>query len=56
MKKCKRAGLLATQVDSWRRESRRLVRIKKTGDIFFAGADRKWVLAGANVHISDGRF
>ncbi len=50
--KCKRAGLLATQSIRGGASRDVLVRIKKTGDIFFAVSDRDWVLRGANVHIS----
>jgi len=51
-KKAKRVGLLATQ--GIRGGANRVVleRIKATGDIFMAWSDRKWVLAGATVHIS----
>ncbi len=52
MKKCRRAGLLATQGIRGGASRDTLNRIKKTGDIFFAESDRKWVLAGANVHVS----
>src|SRR5260370_22664195 len=55
-----RAGLLATQ--SIRRGANRRVleRVKKSGDIFYAQADRPWVLDGADVRVSligfdDGR-
>ena len=51
-KKCKRAGLLATQGIRGGANRDVLRRIKKTGDIFFAESDRDWVLAGANVHVS----
>jgi type II restriction/modification system DNA methylase subunit YeeA len=48
----KRAGLLAT--NSIRMVGNRpiLERIKQTGDIFMAWADRSWVLDGANVRVS----
>jgi hypothetical protein len=48
----KRAGLLATQ--GIRGGANRVVlqRIKETGDIFWAIADKDWVLDGANVHVS----
>jgi type II restriction/modification system DNA methylase subunit YeeA len=51
-RKCKRAGLLATQ--SIRGGANRTVvdRIKKSGDIFWANSDRNWILDGANVHVS----
>lgn len=59
-KKVKRAGLLATQ--GIRGGANRVVlqRIKETGDIFWAYADRNWILDGATVHVSmigfdDGR-
>jgi hypothetical protein len=51
-KKCKRAGLLATQGIRGGANRDTLKRIKETGDIFFAESDRDWVLAGANVHVS----
>jgi type II restriction/modification system DNA methylase subunit YeeA len=51
-KKCKRAGLLATQAIRGGVNREVLNRIKKVGDIFFAESDRDWVLAGANVHVS----
>jgi hypothetical protein len=51
-KKCKRAGLLATQGIRGGANRDVLKRIKESGDIFFAEADRDWVLAGANVHVS----
>ena len=49
---CKRAGLLATQGIRGGANREVLKRIKETGDIFFAESDRKWILAGANVHVS----
>jgi len=52
MKKCRRAGLLATQGIRGGASRDTLNHIKKTGDIFFAESDRNWVLAGANVHVS----
>ena len=52
MGKCKRAGLLATQGIRGGASREALKRIKATGDIFFAESDRKWVLAGATVHVS----
>jgi hypothetical protein len=52
MKKCNRAGLLATQGIRGGANRDTLKRIKETGDIFFAESDRDWVLAGANVHVS----
>ena len=51
-KKCKRAGLLATQGIRGGTNREVLKRIKETGDIFFAESDRGWILAGANVHVS----
>jgi hypothetical protein len=51
-KKCKRAGLLATQGIRGGLNREVLKRIQKTGNIFFAESDRPWVLDGANVHVS----
>lgn len=51
-KKCKRAGLLATQGIRGGANREVLKRIKETGDIFFAESDREWILAGATVHVS----
>jgi type II restriction/modification system DNA methylase subunit YeeA len=51
-RKCKRAGLLATQGIRGGANREVLKRIKNTGDIFFAESDRAWILAGANVHVS----
>ncbi|MHB9048952.1 MAG: class I SAM-dependent DNA methyltransferase, partial [Pirellulales bacterium] len=51
-KRCRRAGLLATQGIRGGANRDVLKRIKKTGDIFFAESDRPWVLDGANVHVS----
>ncbi|MHB8398673.1 MAG: class I SAM-dependent DNA methyltransferase [Candidatus Limnocylindrales bacterium] len=48
----KRSGLLATQGIRGGANRRVLERIKETGDMFFARADDRWVLSGANVHIS----
>ena len=48
----KRVGLLATQGIRGGANRRVLQRIKDTGDIFLAWADRPWVLAGATVHVS----
>ena len=48
----KRAGLLATQGIRGGANRRVLQRIKETGDIFMAWADRPWVLEGAAVRIS----
>jgi hypothetical protein len=50
--KTKRAGLLATQGIRGGANRDVLLRIKETGDIFFAESDRNWILDGANVHIS----
>ena len=46
-KKCKRAGLLATQGIRGGANREVLERIKETGDIFFAVSDRDWILDGA---------
>ncbi len=51
-KKCKRAGLLATQGIRGGANREVLKSIKEHGDIFFAEGDRAWILAGANVHVS----
>jgi len=51
-RKCRRAGLLATQGIRGGANREVLRRIKKTGDIFFAESDREWILDGANVHVS----
>ncbi len=51
-KKCRRAGLLATQAIRGGANREVLKRIKETGDIFFAVSDRDWILAGASVHVS----
>jgi len=51
-RKCKRAGLLATQGIRGGLNREVLKRIKETGDIFWAESDREWVLDGANVHVS----
>ena len=48
----KRAGLLATNSIRGGANRKVLERIKDTGDIFFAWADRPWVLAGAAVRVS----
>ena len=50
--KCRRAGLLATQSIRGGANRDVLQQIKATGDIFFAGSDRDWVLDGATVHVS----
>ncbi len=51
-KKCRRAGLLATQGIRGGANREVLKSIKETGDIFFAESSRDWILAGANVHVS----
>ena len=48
----KRAGLLATQAIRGGANRKVLERIKETGDIFYAQADRKWILDGAAVRVS----
>jgi hypothetical protein len=48
----KRAGLLATQGIRGGANRKLLESIKKTGNIFWAQADREWVLDGATVHVS----
>jgi hypothetical protein len=50
--RAKRVGLLATQGIRGGVNRRVLERIKASGDIFYAQADRPWVLDGATVHIS----
>ena len=50
--RCRRAGLLATQGIRGGTNRNVLKRIKESGDIFFAVADRPWILDGANVHVS----
>ncbi len=50
--KCKRAGLLATQGIRGSSNRQVLIRIKESGDIFFAVSDRDWILDGANVNVS----
>jgi SAM-dependent methyltransferase len=55
-KKCRRAGLLATQGIRGGANRKVLERIKASGDIFFAESDREWVLDGATVHISMAGF
>lgn len=47
-----RAGLLATQGIRGGANRTVLQRIKETGDIFMAWADREWILDGAAVHVS----
>ena len=51
-KRCRRAGLLATQAIRGGVNREVLKRIKRIGKIFFAESDRDWILAGANVHVS----
>jgi hypothetical protein len=51
-KRCRRAGLLATQSIRGGASRRALQRISKTGGIFFGVSDREWTLDGAIVHIS----
>ena len=51
-RRTRRAGLLATQGIRGGANRRVLERMKQTGDIFFARADERWILAGAAVHIS----
>jgi len=52
LRKCRRAGLLATQGIRGGANREVLKRIKEAGDIFYAVSDREWILAGANVHVS----
>ena len=51
-KKCKRAGLLATQGIRGGLNRAVLDRIKASGNIFWAESDRAWILDGAVVHVS----
>lgn len=51
-RKSKRAGLLATQSIRAGANRRILQRIKESGDIFYAQADRPWILDGAAVRVS----
>ncbi len=51
-KRSQHAGLLATQGIRGGTNRNVLKRIKSTGDIFFAIADREWILDGAMVHVS----
>jgi hypothetical protein len=48
----KRVGLLATQAIRAGANRKILERIKETGDIFYAQADRPWILDGADVRVS----
>jgi type II restriction/modification system DNA methylase subunit YeeA len=50
--KAKRVGLLATQAIRGGANRRVLQRIKETGDIFYAQADRKWIQDGVAVRVS----
>src|SRR5690606_29226734 len=50
--RAKRAGLLATNSIRGGANREVLNRIKDSGDIFMAWADRPWVLAGAAVRVS----
>ncbi len=50
--KLQRAGLLSTQGIRGGANRKVLERIKTTGNIFMAWADRPWVLDGAAVHVS----
>ena len=50
--RAKRAGLLATQGIRGGANRRVLERIKETGDIFYAQADRKWIQDGVAVRVS----
>jgi hypothetical protein len=50
--KAKRVGLLATQAIRGGANRRVLQRIKGTGDIFYAQADRKWIQDGVAVRVS----
>jgi type II restriction/modification system DNA methylase subunit YeeA len=50
--KVERVGLLATQGIRGGASRRVLEHVKKTGDIFLAWSDEKWVVEGAAVHVS----
>ncbi|MGH9199481.1 MAG: DNA methyltransferase, partial [Acidimicrobiia bacterium] len=50
--RAKRVGLLATQGIRGDANRRVLERIKQSGDIFYAQADRKWIQDGVAVHVS----
>ncbi len=52
VRKCQRAGLLATQNIRGGASREVLKRITDSGSIFFAVSDRNWILDGAMVHIS----
>jgi hypothetical protein len=47
-----RVGLLATNSIRQKQNRKVLERIKESGDIFYAQADRKWILDGAAVRVS----
>jgi len=51
-KKCKRAGLLATQGIRGGTNRNVLKKILNGGGIFFAESDRPWIIGGAVVHVS----
>jgi restriction-modification enzyme MmeI-like protein len=51
-KETKRVGLLGTQGIRGGANRKVLERIKDTGNIFWAYADRNWILDGATVHVS----
>src|SRR5207237_1677519 len=51
-RRAKRVGLLATQAIRRGANRRVLERIKETGDIFYAQADRKWIQEGVAVRVS----
>jgi type II restriction/modification system DNA methylase subunit YeeA len=51
-RKTNRVGLLATQSIRSGANRETLQKIKESGDIFFAWADRPWVLDGASVRVS----
>ncbi|MCI0588410.1 MAG: class I SAM-dependent DNA methyltransferase [Planctomycetes bacterium] len=50
--RAKRVGLLATQGIRGGANRRVLERVKKSGNIFLAWSDQRWILDGAAVHIS----
>ena len=50
--RARRAGLLATQAIRHGKSRRVLERIKETGDIFYAQADRPWIQEGVAVRVS----
>ena len=50
--KTRRAGLLATQGIRGGANRRVLERIKESGEIFYAQADRPWIQAGVAVHVA----